>query len=85
MRKTMSSAEFGEKLDALISAWCSRKELRPLRRILNGSAALNGLTDGWAALLEELRTIRAQDRKVLTDVEFDLLVELQQEVQSHVL
>jgi hypothetical protein len=84
MRKAMSGEDLGAILDVLITAWCARKELRPLRRILNGWAAINGLTDGWAGLLEELQAIRAQDRERITEDELDLVIELQQEMQNRV-
>lgn len=80
----MKAEELNGKLQSLISAWCERKELVPLRRILNGSAAINGLTDGWAGLLVELQAIRAQDRALLTEHELDLVVELQQEIDGYV-
>lgn len=80
----MTPDAVGSKIDFLVSAWCARKELVPLRHILNGSASINGLTDGWAGLLEALRTIRAQCRDRITQQELDALIELQQEINRHV-
>lgn len=70
-------AELQSKIDFLVDAWCARKELIPLRRLLNGAAGINGLTDGWAELLAELRAIRAQDAARLRAREMDVVVEVQ--------
>ena len=72
----MDIEEFTEKLNHLIDKWCSRKELKPLRRILNGQASLNGLTDGWGEMLNELKSIRAQNSKELDPEELKIVVEL---------
>ena len=72
----MNRDEFEEKLKLLVEAWCDRRELVPLRRILNGRAAINGLTDGWEALHDELRTIRAQNKDSLSENEVETVVEL---------
>lgn len=79
----MTSEELGSKLDFLIDAWCARKELVPLRHILDGSQAINGLTDGWMELLKELQTIRAQYRPLLTPQELEVVIELQHEIDSY--
>ena len=80
----MTREELGSKIDWLIEAWCARKELGPLRRILNGSVAINGLTDGWAELLKQLQTIRAQDKGHLTETELNVVIELQHLMDSYV-
>lgn len=80
----MSPEEIGTRIDFLVSAWCARKELVPLRHILNGSASINGLTDGWAGLLEALQIIRAQCKEHITEQELDAVVELQQEMNRYV-
>jgi hypothetical protein len=49
-------------LSTLIDAWCDRHELRALARVLPAWLANNGLTDGWADVLDALRTIRANER-----------------------
>jgi len=46
----------------LIDAWCDRRELRALAQLLPAWVANNGLTDGWAVVLEAFRTIRADGR-----------------------
>jgi len=38
----MDTDAFTKAFDHLIGNWCERKELRPLRLILNGRASLNG-------------------------------------------
>lgn len=66
----------------LIDRWCSRKQLKPLRHLLNGQASLNGLTDGWAGMLTELNTIRAQCTDELQPDEFETVVQLIHKVQE---
>jgi len=68
--------EFYKKQEFLIDKWCSRTLLEPLRHLLNGQAALNGLTDGWSEMLYELKTIRAQNKDLLSNDEFEVLVNL---------
>ena len=77
---SMKPDEVPEKIDWLVSGWCARKELSPLRHILNGMAAINGLKDGWHELLENLKAIRAQDRNRLTEEELNVVIELQHEI-----
>ena len=72
----MNNIEFEQKVEFLINSWCSRKELTPLRRILNGHSALNGLTDGWEEMLLQLKTIRAQNKKEIKDEELNIIIEL---------
>jgi hypothetical protein len=49
-------------VSTLIDAWCDRRELRPLAQLLPAWLANNGLTDGWAGVLDALTTIRADGR-----------------------
>jgi hypothetical protein len=46
-------------VSGLIDAWCDRRELRALARLLPAWLANDGLTDGWAGVLDALRTICA--------------------------
>lgn len=46
----------------LIDAWCERRDLVLLSAVLPAFTTNNGLTDGWAAVLEALRTITASGR-----------------------
>ena len=52
-------AEVVERVSTLIDAWCDRRELEALARLLPAWTSNTGLTDGWAHVLEALRTIRA--------------------------
>ena len=65
-----------KKMDFLIEQWCESRKLEPLRRLLNGKASLNGLTDGWEELRRELKTIRSLHRHELKEDELDALVDI---------
>lgn len=43
----------------LIEAWCERRQLHALARLLPAWIGNNGLTDGWGEVYEALRTLRA--------------------------
>ena len=47
-----------DPLDHLIDSWCERRHLRPLAILLPAYTSNNGLTDGWAGVMEALRTLR---------------------------
>jgi len=49
-------------LNALIEAWCDRRDLRPLALLLPASTANAGLTDDSARLMEALYDLRARGR-----------------------
>lgn len=72
----VKAEQFSERVHFLIDRWCERRELEPLRRLLNGRASINGLTDGWAEMRDELRAIRSQNKDNLKDDELDAVVEL---------
>ena len=74
--------EFIRNQEFLIDRWCSRKQLKPLRHLLNGQASLNGLTDGWSDMLTELKTIRSQCTDELQQDEFEKLVQLIHHAQA---
>ena len=46
----------------LVDAWCERRELGALATLLPSYVSNNGLTDGWAELLDALRTLRGSRR-----------------------
>lgn len=46
----------------LIDAWCDRRDLAHLALLLPAFTSNNGLTDGWADLMEALRDLRATRR-----------------------
>ena len=49
-------------LDRLIDRWCERRDLGPLAVLLPAYTSNNGLTDGWAGVMEALRTLRGSRR-----------------------
>lgn len=49
-------------LNALIEAWCDRRDLRPLALLLPAYTSNFGLTDGWAEVMEALYDLRARGR-----------------------
>ena len=46
-------------LSRLIEAWCDRRALGALAVLLPAYTSNNGLTDGWAEVMEALRRLRA--------------------------
>jgi hypothetical protein len=46
-------------IESLIDEWCERRDLRPLATVLPAYTGNNGLTDGWADLMDALRTLSA--------------------------
>ncbi len=80
----MDAIELGEKIHFLIDRWCDRRELRPLRRLLNGQASINALTDGWIEMRDELKAIRAQDKAVLKNDEMDIVIKLIQNIERDI-
>ena len=59
-------------LRCLVEAWCDRRCLRALRHILSGYPLPSPFTDGWGALYEALRQVRASDQDELTDAEAEI-------------
>jgi hypothetical protein len=47
------------EVSRLIDAWCDRRELKLLATLLPSWLSNNGLTDGWADVLDALRALRA--------------------------
>ena len=45
-------------LARIVDAWCERRALGPLAVLLPAYTSNNGLTDGWAEVMEALRTLR---------------------------
>jgi hypothetical protein len=46
-------------LTRLVDAWCDRRQLDALAAILPAYTSNSGFTDGWAAVMESLRVLRA--------------------------
>lgn len=42
----------------LVDGWCDQRALGPLSVLLPAYTSNNGLTDGWAEVMEALRTLR---------------------------
>ena len=61
----------------LVDAWCGRRDLGPLAMLLPAYVSNNGLTDGWAELLDALHTVRGSRRLPFTEhAEIERLVVL---------
>lgn len=73
---SLSNEEFFAELRNLIDAWCKRRSLRPLSRVLGPYLTFNGMTDGWAELARGLESIRAMDRHELISSEHTAIDEL---------
>jgi hypothetical protein len=78
------SHEYTERLSRLAKSWCDRHALKPLFHFLPGYFALNGLTDGYAALAEALRDTLALAKNEITEAEKTELRTLLAEADSAV-
>jgi len=76
MAEFTSNAQLLAAVQALVDAWCDRRCLSALRHILAGYPLPSPLTDGWGALYDGLRHVRALDRDQLTDAERDMVDDL---------
>ena len=63
------NAGYTQRLKKLTDQWCDRRALKPLSHLLPAYLALNGLTDGYAALSEGIRDILAFAREEITEEE----------------
>jgi hypothetical protein len=59
------------EVSSLIDAWCDRREVFLLADLLPAWTSNNGLTDGWAAVLDALKTVRA--RHAPDDADLDVI------------
>jgi hypothetical protein len=62
LRVTEPGFDLIVEVSGLLDAWCDRRELRPLGRLLPAWLANDGSTGGWRDVLEALSAIRADDR-----------------------
>jgi hypothetical protein len=62
--------DFEDDLQSLADRWCERKALRSLHHFLPGYFALNGMTDGYAALQEALKDVLAFAKDEITEAEY---------------
>jgi hypothetical protein len=76
MKDFKSHDEYLKELQALIDRWCGTRKLEPLSRVLPGYLAVNGLTDGWAALSEALKSTRALGHEAFDAADWDSLNDL---------
>jgi hypothetical protein len=76
MKEYGSRDDFLADLRALIEQWCDERRLRELSTLLPGYLAMNGLTDGWAALGEALKATRAAGFDALGQSNWDRLNDL---------
>ena len=76
MAEIATSAEFFSTLRCLIDAWCGRRCLKALSRILPAFLGFNGLTDGWRDLYDALRNVRAFAKDELTESEMETVSSL---------
>ena len=72
-----------EAIQALVEAWCDRREYWALACVLPAWTANNGLTDGWAELRDALRhaygmaaNLPAAERETLKAISVDIDVAL---------
>ncbi|MGA2217916.1 MAG: hypothetical protein ABSG51_07510 [Terracidiphilus sp.] len=54
-----NNSQFFSTLKSLVDAWCDRRCLSALRRILVAYPMLSGLTDEWGELTIALENVRA--------------------------
>lgn len=71
MAEITSSEDFFGALRSLIDSWCERRRLKALSRILPAYLGLDGLTDGWAGLLDALRNVRPLAKDELAEAEME--------------
>jgi len=64
-----NNPQFFATLQSLIDAWCDRRCLSALRRILVAYPMLSGLTDEWGELTIALENVRAFARDQITESE----------------
>lgn len=69
-------------IQKLVEAWCDRRCLGALRRILPGYPLSSPLTDGWGDLLIALQNVRAFARHELTAAEQKVLEDCIRAVDS---
>jgi hypothetical protein len=65
----MTNDEFLRDLQKLADGWCERHALKPLLHFLPGYFALNGLTDGYAALETALKDVLVFAKEEITEDE----------------
>jgi hypothetical protein len=70
-----NNSQFFSTLKSLIEAWCDRRCLSALRRILVAYPMVSGLTDEWGELTIALENVRAFARDQITESELQKVEE----------
>jgi hypothetical protein len=70
-----TAPEFFSTLKSLVDAWCDRRCLGALRRILQAYPMASGLTDSWGELAIALEDVRAFARDEVTPLELQSVEE----------
>jgi hypothetical protein len=70
-----NAPEFFSTLKSLVDAWCDRRRLGALRRILQAYPMASGLTDDWGELAIALEDVRAFARDEITRSELQFVEE----------
>jgi hypothetical protein len=65
----MAQARLVEILEQLITAWCGRREVRPLGALLPSYLAYSGLTDSTADLYDAVNNLRGLPPELLPESE----------------
>jgi hypothetical protein len=76
MKDYASNEEFFGDLRVLVDRWCGERQLSALSRLLPVYLSHNGLTDGWANLLEGLKSARALGHEPFNSDDWDTLNDL---------
>lgn len=79
-----SNEELFGAVQDLVDALKRNGHRREADVLSNGLASLNGLTDGWAFLLDALREVESGGADVLTDSEKDVLCRIHDAVYEAV-
>lgn len=69
-------------MDTLLDSLCAARALNALRILLPHWPMPNGFTDELAALVAALKTVRMQERKILSVADSNLIVALQHAAES---
>jgi hypothetical protein len=68
-----NNAGFFAALRGLIDAYCDRRALKPLSRLLDPYLAFNGLTDSWGEILIALKAVRAHRREDFSGTQLETI------------
>ncbi len=80
MSDRRTTMDICREVDALVDAWCERRELVALRQVLAGWPLSGGLTDDWGMLARSLHSLAGMHS--LPDVERQTAKRLYVEIDS---